>query len=128
MCALEDRLATRRMSCDTSRSDTRGGEAIQCATRPARLATRPGSATTRQGTPETRPGDDYDTAPVRATTRPSARHVSCLSVVGVQLGLWVCIWCTQRSFGLSVLFSVTVWTTVHEHCSHDFSKKKIKNK
>ena len=99
-----DRLVTRRRSCDTARSDTRWGAAIQCTTQPARLATRPGSATTRKGTPVTRPGDGYNMAPVRATTRTSARHVRGLSVVGVQPGLRVCTWCTQPSFRLSALF------------------------
>ena len=81
-----DRLATRRRSCDTTRSDTRGGEAIQCATRPTRLATRPGSATTRQGTPATQPGDGYDTELVRPRHSP----VRGVPPAWAQCAQWTC--------------------------------------
>ena len=65
-----------------------------------------------------RQGGGRDTAPgAPRHGRPSVQRARSLGQ-GVHL-----VHPTQS--GLNALFLVTVWDTIHEHCSQDFSKKRI---
>ena len=110
-------------SCDR-RSSARAGRgdtvyAAQCETRPGVRCD-----TTWCALPHDRPGLRHDQPQattrrrVRAAWAQCARPVRAAWVQGVHL-----VHPTQ--FWTQCTVSVTVWTTVHEHCSHDFSKKKI---
>ena len=91
-----------------------------CDTATAVSTILPGRPATRRGMPATRPVLRHDTAQCArgqgAVRAAWAHHARSLGLLGVHL-------CTQLSFGLSALFLVTVWTTVHEHYSQDFKKK-----
>ena len=60
----------------------------------------------------TRPGDGHDTALVRSTTRPSARHALDLGAVGAQLG-------SGCAFGAPN--PVLTQCTVFSHCLDHYS-------
>ena len=116
---LRDRLATRRKSCDTARSDTRGGATIQCATRPARPTTR------------LMLGLQHGT--LHASTRCPACdvRVAWAQCARPMHPCWfrVCTWCTQPSFGRSALFMSHCLGPLFMNTVHKiFQKKKKKIK
>ena len=107
-------------------SDTACGLAAGCVARQA--TTRPGRRATRCYTPATLPMLACDMThctprhgAVRARLGSSARS---LGAPCAQPGSVGCVPMHLTQFWTQCTVIVTVWTTVHEHCSQDFSKRK----
>ena len=103
--------------------------------RPAiRAAYARGRVTTRPLGPATRPAAGLAIRRYgRHDSAPSVRCARGLGAVGAQPGrsgrtTWF-VWCAPMhptQFWTQYTVSVTVWDTVHEHCSQDLKKKIIK--